>query len=443
MEQTEKAKPDLSALRIHRDDDEGSGARRGLRAVLLGTALVVAAAALLVGYRMWVAATTPEVEVARATVDSGTAGLGILTANGYIVADRKAAVSPKISGRLEYLGVDAGSRVKPGQIIARLEHRDLDAQLSDVKSSLASYQAARLQAEAELEQARASLTQAQANMQKSRLELARQTDLLERGVTSKADSDNATAQARVDEGQVRSAEAQIRAIQAKVESSSQQANSAEARIRLVEAQIEYTSIRSPFEGLVISKDAEVGETVAPAIFGGTSTRGSVATIVDPNTLEAEVDVNESDIGKITPGLTAEVTLDALPNEKLPAEVRKIIPTADRQKATVKVKVRFQEIDPRILPDMNAKVTFIQKPEAGATTGASRVSVPKSAIQQRDGKTIVFVFSDGRAVSQSVSVGSEFGDRVEIKQGLAGGESVIVRGTESLTDGARVKVKTTT
>jgi RND family efflux transporter MFP subunit len=310
-----------------------------------------------------------------------------------------------------------------------------------VKSSLANYQSAHVQAEAELEQARASLTQAQANMQKSRLELARQTNLLERGVTSKADSDNATAQARVDEGQVRSAEAQIRAIQAKIESSSQQVHSAEARIRLVEAQIEYTSIRSPFEGLVISKDAEVGETVAPAIFGGTSTRGSVVTIVDPNSLEVEADINESDISKITPGLAAEVTLDALPKEKLAAEVRKIIPTADRQKATVKVKVRFLEIDPRILPDMNAKVTFIQKAEQGAKAEASKVTVPKSGIQQRDGKTIVFVFSDGRAVSQAVTVGGEYGDRVEIKQGLAGGETIIVHGNENLTDGSRVKVKT--
>ena len=441
MEQTEKVKPDLSALRIHRDDDEESGTRRGLRVVLLGTVLILLAAAILVGYRMWGTATTPEVEVARAIVESGSTGFGFLTANGYIVADRRAAVSPKISGRLEYLGVDTGSRVKPGQIIARLEHRDLDAQLSDVKSSLANYQAARLQAEAELEGARASLAQAQANMQKSRLELARQTNLLERGVTSKADSDNATAQARVDEGQVRSAEAQIRASQAKIESSSQQVHSAEARIRMVEAQLEYTSIRSPFEGLVISKDAEVGETVAPAIFGGTSTRGSVVTIVDPNSLEVEVDINESDIAKITPGLTAEVTLDALPNEKLPAEVRKIVPTADRQKATVKVKVRFNEIDSRILPDMNAKVTFMQRQETSAKTEASRVTVPKAAVQQRDGKSTVFVFNDGRVVSQPVTVGSEFGDRVEIKQGLAGGETVIVKGPENLTDGSRVRVKT--
>jgi RND family efflux transporter MFP subunit len=383
----------------------------------------------------------PEVEVARATVESGSASVEILTATGYIVADRKAAVSPKISGRLEYLGVDTGSRVKPGQVLARLEHRDFDAQLSDAKNSLANYQAARGQAEAELEQARAALGQAQANRQKSSLELARQTKLLQDGVTSKADSDNATAQARVDEGQVRSAEAQIKAIQAKTESSNSQVHSAEARIRLIEAQLEYMNIRSPFEGLVISKDAEVGETVAPAIYGGASTRGSVVTIVDPNTLEVEADINESSIGRITPGLQAEVTLDALPGEKLPAEVRKVIPTADRQKATVKVKVRFKEIDPRILPDMNAKVTFLQRAEPSTNTERSRVTVPKSAIQQRDGKSIVFVVNNGRVTSQPVIVGGDFGDRTEINQGLAGGETVVIHGTENLTDGSRVRVKT--
>ncbi|HSB10584.1 MAG TPA: efflux RND transporter periplasmic adaptor subunit [Blastocatellia bacterium] len=440
MNAEEKIKPDLSALRIHRDDDDEASPRRGLRVVLLGTVLVLIAGGLLVGYRMWGAATMPEVEVARAVVDSGSTGIEILTATGYVVADRKAAVSPKISGRLEYLGVDTGSRVKPGQIIARLEHRDLDAQLSDAKSSLANYQAARSQAEAELEQSRAVLAQAQANRQKSSLELDRQTRLLESGVTSKADFDNATAQSRVDEGLVRAAEAQIRASQAKIESSSSQIKSAEARVRVIEAQIEYTNIRSPFEGLVISKDAEVGETVAPAIYGGATTRGSVVTIVDPNSLEVEADINESSIGKITPGLQAEVTLDALPGEKLAAEVRKVVPTADRQKATVKVKVHFKEIDPRILPDMNAKATFMQRPEPGAMPEGSRVTVPKTAVQQRDGKSVVFVVNDGRVVLQTVTTGAEMGDRLEIKQGLAGGETVIVHGTENLSDGSRVRVK---
>ena len=411
-----------------------------MRVVLLGTLLIVIAGGGLVGYRMWGAATMPEVEVARATIESSSAGVEILTATGYVVADRKAAVSPKISGRLEYLGVDTGSRVKPGQIIARLEHHDLDAQLEDARGNLANLQAAGAQSEAELAQARANLAQAQANQRKTGLELGRQTRLVEQGVTSKADLDNATAQARVDEQQVKASEAAIRAAQSKIDSMTAQVRSSRARIQWAEAQIEYSNIRSPFEGLVISKDAEVGETVAPAIFGGANTRGSVVTIVDPNTLEVEADINESSIGRITPGLQAEITLDALSNVKLPGETRKIIPTADRQKATVKVKVRFLDIDPRILPDMSAKVTFMQKSEAAAKDQPSRVTVPKSAVVQRDGKSTVLVLTNDRVQQQAVTLGGDLGDRVEVKQGLAGGETVVVRGGENLTDGSRVKVK---
>lgn len=441
MEQRENIKPDLSALRINRDDDNESGGRRGLRVVLLGTLLIVVAGGGLVGYRMWGTATTPEVEVARAAIESSSAGVEILTATGYVVADRKAAVSPKISGRLEYLGVETGSRVHQGQIIARLEHHDFDAQLEEARGNLANLQAAGAQAEAELAQARATLAQAQANQRKTSLDLARQTRLHADGVTSKSDLDNATAQANVDEQQVKAMEAAIRAAQSKIDSMAAQVRSSRARITWGEAQIEYSNIRSPFEGLVISKDAEVGETVAPAIFGGGNTRGSVVTIVDPNTLEVEADINESSIGKITPGLQAEITLDALGNVKLPGETRKIIPTADRQKATVKVKVRFLDIDPRILPDMSAKVTFIQKAESAEKDQPSRVTVPKSAVSQRDGKSVVLVLINGKAQQQTITVGGDLGDRVEVKQGLAGGETVVVRGGENLPDGTRVRVKT--
>ena len=435
----EVPKPDLSALRIDHDDDERP--RTGLRVVLFGTVLIIISGVLLIGYRMWSAAAIPEVEVARATIDSGSMGLEVLTATGYVVAHRKAAVSPKISGRLEYLGVDTASRVRSGEIIARLEHRDLDAQLADAKSALKNWQAAKSQAEAELEQARAILAQAQANRQKSGLELARQTKLVESGVASRADFDNATAQARVDEANVKAAEALIRAAQFKVESATAQTASGQARIGVIEAQLEYTNIRAPFDGLVISKDAEVGETVAPAIFGGANTRGSVVTIVDPATLEVEADINESSISKITMGLPAQVTLDALGDEKLAAETYQIVPTADRQKATVKVKVRFNKVDPRVLPDMNAKVTFIQKDPQAASHQASRITVPKSAVQQREGKSVVLVLTGDRMQLQAVTLGGEFGDRVEIKQGLAGGESLIVKGGENLSDGARVRVKT--
>jgi RND family efflux transporter MFP subunit len=438
LREAPRIKPDLAGLRIDRSEDDARSGKT-LRLVVLGTAIVVIVGAVLIGYRMWSAAALPEVEVSRAVIDSGSSGLEILTATGYVVAHRKAAVSPKISGRIEFLAVDIGSRVKAGDVLARLEHRDLDAQLADAKANLENTKAARDQAAAELEQARASLAQAEANSQKSGLELERQTRLRDQGVTATASHDTALAQARVDDAQVNSAQSQIRATQARLESMRAQINSGEARIRLIEAQIEYTNIRAPFIGLVISKDAEVGETVAPATFGGTSTRGSVFTIVDPNTLEVEADINESSITRITPGLPAEITLDALGDEKLAGAAYQVVPTADRQKATVKVKVSFDRIDPRILPDMNAKVTFIQKGPPTADM-KPRITAPKAALVQRDNKPVVLVLIGDRVREQPVVVGGEYGDRVEIKQGLAGGEVVVVRNGEGLTDNTRVKVK---
>lgn len=436
MAQVEKT--DLSALRIHRDEDDRAGAGRALKAVITGTLLVVIVGAGLLGWRIWSAATLPEVEIGRVNIESGSTGIEVLTATGYVVAHRKAAVSPKISGRLEYLGVDIGSRVKSGQLVGRLEHRDLDAQLAEAHSTVANWTASKAQLEAEFEQARAALLQAQANAEKSKLDLERQSKLLETGVTTRSGYDSALAQARVDEAQVKSSEALIRSTRAKVDSAAAQIRSAEARIQLIETQIDYTNIRAPFDGLVVSKDAEVGENVVPAIFGGASARGSVITIVDPGTLEVEADINESSIGKITLGLPAEIQLDAIPSEKFEGETYQIVPTADRQKATVKVKVRFKNIDARILPEMSAKIAFIEKPGTGDAIAPSRVTAPKSAVLERDGKKVVLVFNDNRVQQQPIVLGAEAGDRVEIKQGLAGGEQVVIRGGESLTSGSRVK-----
>ncbi|HEU4388279.1 MAG TPA: efflux RND transporter periplasmic adaptor subunit [Blastocatellia bacterium] len=445
LREAPRSKPDLAGLRIDRED-ENTHSGKTLRIVVLGTAIVVIAGAALIGYRMWAAAALPEVEVSRAVIESGSTGLEILTATGYVVAHRKAAVSPKISGRIEHLAVDIGSRVKAGDVLARLEHRDLDAQLADAKANLTNLQATREQVAAEIEQARATLAQAEANKRKSGLELERQIRLRDQGVTATSSYDSALAQARVDEAQVNSGQSMIRATGARLESVKAQIVSGEARIRLIEAQIEYTNIRAPFFGLVISKDAEVGETVAPATFGGAQTRGSVFTIVDPNTLEVEADVNESFITKITTGLEADITLDALGSEKLAGTAYQIVPTSDRQKATVKVKVRFDKIDPRILPDMNAKVTFIQKqPAAGEVK--SRITVPKTALITRNDdssssgkKTVVLVLVGDRVHEQNVVPGGEIGDRVEINRGLAGGEMIVVREGEGLTDNTRVKVK---
>jgi multidrug resistance efflux pump len=213
MEKADNTKVDLSALRINRERDEEAGLRPALKAVISGTVIIVLVGAALIGYRAWTAATLPEVETARATIDSGNAGVEILTATGYVVAHRKAAVSPKISGRLEWLGVDIASHVRANEIVGRLEHRDLDAQLADVRSAVDTWKATKAQLEAELEQSRASLVQARANAERSKTDLERQSKLVESGVVTRSAYDTALAQARVDEAQVQSSEALIRSMQ--------------------------------------------------------------------------------------------------------------------------------------------------------------------------------------------------------------------------------------
>jgi len=436
----EKPRVELSKLRINRDDHESEG---GLRwgPIIGGTILVLLVAGAAVGYRYWTTSVgITEVEVARASVESGDTATELLTATGYVVAHRKAAVSPKISGRLEYMGVDVGSFVKEGQVLARLEHHDLDAQLEDVKAALSTAQAAEAQAMAAQAQAAAALAQAEASEHQTHLDLDRQTQLVEKGVVSRADFDNAEAKEKVAQAQVREAQAQQRTADAQLNTARSQIRSAQARIRGIETQIEYTNIRSPFNGLVISKDAEVGESVAPAIFGGGNTRGSVVTIVDPKTLEVEADVNESNITRILSGQPAEMTMDAIADKKFAAEAYQVVPTADRQKATVKVKVRFLNLDPRVLPDMTAKATFFKKNDAPSSNQKPRVTVPKSAVQQRDSQSVAFVVSNEKVKLQPIRTGSEFGDRIEIVDGLVGGETLVVRGGESLKDGDRIKLK---
>jgi RND family efflux transporter MFP subunit len=433
-----RPKAELHKLRIDRNnDDEGSSVTRRVVAIVLP--LLLLGATGFVGYRYWNSALgATEVEVGRVTVESGNAPSEILTATGYVVAHRQAAVSPKVAGKLDHMFVDIGSYVKINQELARLEHLDLDAQLDDAKAALATAEAQKAQDEAAENQSQANLVSARATEHQTHQDYDRQTKLLKEGVSAQTDFDNAEAKQKVAEAQVNQGLAQIRSAQALINSADSQINSYKAKIRLLDAQIEYTSIRAPFDGLVISKDAEVGESVAPAIFGGGTTRGSVVTIVDPKTLEVEADVNETNITLVLPGAPAEITLDAIPDKKFKAEARQVVPTADRQKATVKVKVRFLDLDPRVLPDMSAKVTFLQK--AVANTQGPKVMVPKLSVQQRDGKPVVLLVNGDHVKVQPVETGGDIGDRVEIKQGLIGGETIIVHGGDTLADGARIKLK---
>jgi RND family efflux transporter MFP subunit len=384
---------DLSRLRINRDEPS-PGSLRALK-VSLSLAII---AALFVAILMFLnrGSRGPEVTVALVEVVGGGGAQSVgITANGYVVARTKASVSSKISGRLAYLGVSEGSRVRAGEIIARLENAD--------------YQAVLAQTEAETLRAEAALLEAEARRDQLQRDLARSRELLAANVTSVRETEDL-------ESQLLGAEARVGVQQALVQA-------AEAAVGVATANLENTRIRAPFDGTVLRKDAEVGEVVAPVATGGGLTRGAVVTMADLETLEVEVDVNEAYIAQISSGQPARIILDAYPNDRYPGAVRQIVPTADRQRATVQVKVSILEKDSRILPEMGARVEFMEDPEGveAAEVQPTRIFVPGAAVRTVAGESVVWVVRDGRAYSSPVEAGPVSGGRREVRSGLRGGE----------------------
>ncbi len=399
---------DLSRLRIDRDRPPPSVSR-----ALLWSALIAAAALLLLLlFFLARGAQRPAVQVALAELRGGAGASTGVTANGYVVARIQASVASKITGRLEYLGVEEGSVVKRGQVIARLEASD--------------YQAALAQRQADLATARAGLLEAETERDQLRRDVERARDLLAKGLIS-------TQQAEQLDSNLASAEARVRRVRA-------QADAAEAAVGFAQANLENTYIRAPFDGTVLRKDAEVGEVVAPAVTGGGLTRGAVVTMADFATLEVEVDVNEAYIGRLGDEQAALITLDAYPDTTFRGRVRQIVPTADRQKATVLVKVSIEDKDPRILPEMGAKVEFLEEAGGVPTTAVPpRVFVPAAAVRDEAGRQVVWVVRDERVERREVDASPVTGDWREIRRGLEGGELVVVAGPDRLEDGSRVKV----
>jgi HlyD family secretion protein len=424
---TETGSADLSGLRIDREkprDDESPGRRRWILAAAVG--------AILLAVGIAAAALNPkrtEVTVVRAEALGGSpggAGRGVssevLTANGYVVARQRASVSTEVAGRLAALYVEEGSRVRQGQVMGVLRNEDLKAALESAKAALTS--------------SRADLEEARATDHESELARKRMESLLAKSLVSQSEFDQAEARAKVSAAKVASASADV-------------AN-ATARVRSAEVELEKTFIRAPFAGAVIRKEAEVGEMVSPIPSSGGLTRGAIVTMVNFATLEVDVDVNEGYVARARDGMRAEITLDAYPNDHYPGRVRQIVPTADRQKATVLVKVAFDSLDARVLPEMGAKVTFLADPPGGAPDGApggaapsaaaSIVTVPKGAVVEREGRAVVFVVEDGRAMSRGVAARPYGADRVSVTAGLAEGEQVVVLPPADLRDRARVKTK---
>ena len=402
--------PDLSKLRIDRDKSSRPAQRtraRWRRALVPGSLATIAiVVAAFVGYRV---VTAPvEVETVSVTMAYPSQSFTVLNATGYVVAQRKAAVASKATGRLEWLGVQEGSRVKQGDVIARLE--DLD-----VKAS-------REQASANVQVARANLVQGEAELKDAETALSRSKGLLDKGFVSQASHDIAVA--RYDK-----AKAQIVSLQAAI-------GAAAANHRGAAVAVEQTLIRAPFDGVVLTKAANVGDIVTP-FSSALDSKGAVVTMADMTTLEVEADVSEGSLSKVRIGQPVEIQLDALPDSRFRGEVNRTVPTVDRSKATVMTKIRFLELDPRVLPEMSAKVAFLSK-EVAESERKALPAIHPSAITKRDGRDVVFVVKDGRLAQVDVETGTTLGDLVEIRRGPQAGDKVVAKPAEKLRDGMPVK-----
>lgn len=400
-------KPSLDALRI---DRTALPAKRSN-----GWVWIVLIVLLLVGVAGWFGMSRKSApEVTTTVVREQAAGSAspkvALNASGYVTARRAATVSSKVTGKVVEIVVEEGMEVKPGQLLAKLD-------ASNVQASL------RL-AEAQLESSSAALSETRSNLDLAEKELKRQTALAGSQAGSQSDLDRAHAQRS--------------ALNARLLKQTAEIGVAEAEVAQWKQQVEDTVIVAPFGGIVTSKNAQPGEMISPMSVGG-FTRTGICTIVDMTSLEIEVDVNESYINRVAAGQVVEATLDSYPDLKMPAKVIAIIPTADRQKATVKVRVGFDKIDPRTLPDMAVKVAFRSNEAPAATAGGKTIAIPKSAVEDDNGRSIVWVVRDGKVERRAVNVSQTIGDESTITAGLSAGETIVTTATGELSDGARVKI----
>ena len=354
-----------------------------------------------------------EVKTATIAAQSGGAAAGaVLNASGYVTARRRATVSSKVTGKVLEVFVEEGKAVRRGQVLARLD----DAQ---VRASLKV-------AEAQLAAAERVAAEDQAHLREAELTLDRRRQLVKEQVISRAELD--------------SAEAQVDSFKARIALAQRQIAVAQSQVNAQRTDLDDMVVRAPFDGVAISKDAQPGEMISPVSAGGGFTRTGICTIVDMSSLEIEVDVSEQYINRVVPAQPVEAVLDAYPDWRIPAHVITTVPSADRQKSTVRVRISFDKLDPRILPDMGVKTTFLaeQKAETSKEPQRPRILVPKAAVRSSDGASVVFVIREDRAERRAVKVGPEDGGQIEIATGLSPGERVVVDGPATLADGARVK-----
>ncbi|HPL62401.1 MAG TPA: efflux RND transporter periplasmic adaptor subunit [Syntrophales bacterium] len=401
------ADEDLSGLKIERS--ERSGRKRRFRRLdkkwlLLAGAFIIAA---ILAWMLLGGGT--EVRAVAVSQIYPYQSYTTLNASGYVVAQRRAAVASKVTGQLVALFVEEGSRIEKGQVIARLESRDVQARLN--------------QSIANLNVARSNLAQAKAELQDAGKTFARQKLLFRKGFTARADLD--AAQARLDkaEAAVAAAESAVRAEESAVSG---------ARVA-----VEYTLIRAPFDSVVLTKNADVGDIVTP-LGAAANAKSAVVTIADLDSLQVEADISESNLGLVKKGQPCAIQLDSIPDERFPGQVHMIVPTADRTKATVMTKIRFLRMDPRILPEMSAKVAFLSRP-AEEWERKPHTAVPQGSVVSRERRETVFVIMDGRVEEVEVKTGNRINGMIEILQGLKSGERVVADPPARLSGGEKVRV----
>lgn len=401
---------DLSSLKINRQanySEEPPGKSRKVT-IIIGIVVVVVIGGwfLLPGLK-----SAKTVNVVTASMMLPGQSSGILTASGYIVPQRKASVASKGTGRLVFLGVEEGDKVKQGQVIARLEDSDVQAQME--------------QANANWIVAKAQLEQSEADFEKTQKEYERNESFWRSKVITDSDFELVKSL--------------YKSAAARVNSAKAYAASLEAAIKAAQVQIENTVIRAPFDGTVLTKNADVGEIVAP-FAAGVNSRGNVVTIADMASLQLEADVSESNIERVKINQPCEITLDAFPDRRYRGEVWKIVPTADRAKATILTKVKFLEIDNKVLPEMSAKVTFLSEAVTDSQMNAKpKLTIPISAIAERNGSKVVFIVKNDILVEKAILLGEKMGDRMEVISGLTVGDKIVNSPAEDLRSGDKVKL----
>ena len=403
------ARPDLGALRI--DKDKRQERKTGkIFGIILAAILAVA---LVAGATFYSRNSAPVVEVAAAQKAGNAGPTALLNASGYVTPRRRATIAAKITGRVIGVYFDEGVHVKEGQILAKLDD-------SDVKRALDS-------AVADRNSTKAQIADYEVQLKNAELLVHRSKELQAAGVQSQEIVDNAVTSAD--------------SLRAKIALTKEQVAASESRINEAQQAVDNTVIRAPFEGIVVSKDAQVGEMVSPISAGGGFTRTGIATIVDMNSNEIEVDVNEAYIARVVPEQRVTAVLDAYPDWQIPSKVRTVIPTADRQKATVKVRISFIKLDPKILPDMGVKVTFLgdePKKQAGAVEPVA--TVPTAALRDDNGSKIVYIVKDNKLERRAVKPGNPRGSDTEIFAGLTPGDLVVTKGPPDLHDGESIQLK---